>query len=66
MSLANVPDKRIFYRASVENNNSLKDVSFSEELLEQQINAALSDALEKMFNDPNMKKTIEEGAKVKK
>ena len=63
---ANVPDKRIFYRASVENNNSLKDVSFSEELLEKQINAVLSDALEKMFNDPKMKKTIEEGAKVKK
>ena len=63
---ANVPDKRIFYRASVENNNSLKDVSFSEELLEKQINAVLSDALEKMFNDPKMKKTIEEGATMKK
>jgi hypothetical protein len=63
---ANVPDKRIFYRASVENSNSLKDVSFSEELLEKEINAVLSDALEKMFNDPKMKKTIEEGAKIKK
>ena len=63
---ANVPDKRIFYRASVENSNSLKDVSFSEELLEKQINAVLSDALEKMFNDPKMKKTIEEGAMIKK
>jgi hypothetical protein len=63
---ANVPDKKIFYRASVENSNSLKDVSFSEELLEKQINAVLSDALEKMFNDPKMKKTIEEGAKIKK
>ena len=28
---ANVPDKKIFYRSSVENSNSLKDVSFSEE-----------------------------------
>ena len=63
---ANVPDKRIFYRASVENSNSLKDVSFSEELLEKEINAVLSDALEKMFNDPKMKKIIEEGAKIKK
>jgi hypothetical protein len=63
---ANVPDKKIFYRASVENSNSLKDVSFSEELLEKQINAVLSDALEQMFNDPKMKKTIEEGAKIKK
>jgi hypothetical protein len=64
--LANVSDKRIFYRASVENSNSLQDVSFSEELLEKQINAVLSDALEQMFNDPKMKKTIEEGAKIKK
>jgi hypothetical protein len=63
---ANVPDKRIFYRSSVENSNSLKDVSFSEELLEKQINAVLADALESMFNDPKMKKTIEEGAKIKK
>ena len=63
---ANVPDKRIFYRSSVENSNSLKDVSFSEELLEKQINAVLADALGSMFNDPKMKKTIEEGAKIKK
>lgn len=63
---ANVPDKRIFYRSSVENSNSLKDVSFSEELLEKQINEALSDVLESMFNDPKMKKTIEEAAKIKK
>ena len=63
---ANVPDKKIFYRSSVENSNSLKDVSFSEKLLEKQINAVLSDALEGMFNDPKMKKTIEEGAEIKK
>jgi len=63
---ANVPDKRIFYRSTVENSNSLKDVSFSEELLEKQINAVLSDALGQMFNDPKIKKTIEEGAKIKK
>jgi len=63
---ANVPDKKIFYRSTVENSNSLKDVSFSEELLEKQINAVLSDALGSMFNDPKMKKTIEEGAKIKK
>ncbi len=63
---ANVPDKKIFYRSTVENSNSLQDVSFSEELLEKQINAVLSDALGSMFNDPKMKKTIEEGAKIKK
>jgi hypothetical protein len=63
---ANVSDKKIFYRATVENSNSLKDVSFSEELLEKQINEVLSDALEQMFSDPKMKKTIEEGAKIKK
>ena len=43
---ANVPEKRIFYRSSVESTSSLKDVSFSEELLETQINTVLSDALE--------------------
>jgi len=63
---ANVPDKRIFYRSSVENSNSLQDVSFSEELLEKQINAVLSDALGSMFYDPKMKKIIEEGAQGKK
>ena len=63
---ANVPDKRIFYRSSIGSSSSLKDVSFSEELLEKQINAVLSDALEKMFNDPKMTKTIEEGAKIDK
>ena len=63
---ANIPDKRIFYRSTVENSNSLKDVSFSEELLAKQINAVLSDALGQMFNDPKMKQIIEEGAKIKK
>jgi hypothetical protein len=63
---ANVLDKRIFYRSSVESSSSLKDVSFSQELLQMQINAVLSDALERMFNDPKMKKTIEEAAKIKK
>ncbi len=63
---ANVPDKRIFYRSSVEDSNSLKDISFSEELLEKQINAVLSDALGQMLNDPKMKETIEEAAKIKK
>ncbi len=63
---ANVLDKRVFYRSSMENSNSLKDVSFSEGLLEKQINAVLSDALEGMFNDPKMKKVIEEGTKIKK
>jgi len=63
---ANVSDRRIFYRSSVESNSSLKDVSFSEELLQTQINAVLSDALEKMFNDPKVKKVIEEAAKIDK
>jgi hypothetical protein len=63
---ANVPDKRIFYRSSVKNSSSLKDVSFSEELLEKQINAVLSGALGQMFNDPKMTKTITDAAKTDK
>jgi len=61
--LANVPDKRIFYRSSVESSSSLKDISFSEELLEKQINGVLSDALERMFNDSKMKRQIEDESK---
>ncbi|HUH66660.1 MAG TPA: hypothetical protein VLZ07_09505 [Syntrophales bacterium] len=61
--LADVPEKKVFYRASVESSNSLKDVSFSPELLAKEINGVLSDAMERMFNDPKMRKTIEEKAK---
>lgn len=62
---ADVPEKRIFYRSSIESSASLKDVSFSEKILDKQISAVLSDVLEKMFNDPAMKKIIEDASKMK-
>lgn len=62
---ADVPEKRIFYRTSVASSSSLKDVSFSEKILDKQINAVFSDALEDMFNDPAMKTKIEDVAKMK-
>jgi len=62
---ADVPEKRIFYRTSIRSSASLKDVSFSEKILDKQINAVFSDALEDMFNDPAMKKEIEDVSKMK-
>jgi hypothetical protein len=43
----------------------LEEASFSEEILDKQISAVLSDALEKMFNDPAMRKRIEDALKMK-
>ena len=62
---ADVAQKRIFYRSSIENSASLEEASFSEEILDKQISAVLSDALEKMFNDPAMRKRIEDALKMK-
>jgi hypothetical protein len=62
---ADVLKKRIFYRSSIENSASLQDISFSEEILNKQISAVLSGALEKMFNDPAMRKRIEDALKMK-
>jgi hypothetical protein len=62
---ADVAHKRIFYRSSIENSASLQDISFSEEILNKQISAVLSGALEKMFNDPVMRKRIEDALKMK-
>ena len=62
---ADVPEKRIFYRSSVESSASLEDVSFSEKVLDKQMIAVFSDALEKMFNDPATKKGIEDASKTK-
>lgn len=51
---------KIIYRGSVESDASLQHVSFSEERLEEQINAAMSDAIEKIFQDKNMAQKIKE------
>ena len=62
---ADVAKKRIFYRSSIENSASLQDISFSEEILDKQISEVFSRALEKMFNDPAMRKRIEDALKMK-
>jgi len=62
---ADVLKKRIFYRSSIENSASLQDISFSEEILNKQISAVLSGALEKMFNDQAIKKKIDDALKTK-
>ena len=62
---ADVAQKRIFYRSSIENSASLEGASFSEEILNKQISAVLSGALEKMFNDQAIKKKIDDALKTK-
>jgi len=49
---------KILYRSSVESNTSLEHVSFSEARLEEQINVALGDAIEKVFEDRNVAQKI--------
>jgi hypothetical protein len=51
--LADAAAKKILYRMAVESNTSLEHVSFSEERLEKQINSALREAIEKIFEDKN-------------
>jgi hypothetical protein len=55
---ADVAKKKIFYRSTIDTGASWEDVSFAEEILEKQINAAFSDALEKMLNDPSMRNEL--------
>ena len=62
---ADVAQKRIFYRSSIENSASLEGASFYEEILNKQISAVLSGALEKMFNDQAIKKKIDDALKTK-
>jgi hypothetical protein len=62
---ADVTKKKIFYRSSIDGSASLEDVSFSEDILNKQINAALSDALEKILNDSVMRKKFEDASKIK-
>jgi hypothetical protein len=47
--LANTETRKVFYKVSVQSSVSLEHILFSEERLEEQINSALSDAIEKIF-----------------
>jgi hypothetical protein len=49
--LADPAKGKILYRSSVESNTLLEHVSFSEARLEEQINIAMGDAIEKFFED---------------
>jgi hypothetical protein len=51
---------KIFYRSSVKSNTSLEHVSFSEGRLEEQINIALGDAIEKVFEDRKLAQKLKE------
>lgn len=58
--LADAAKKRILYRTSVESNTSLEYFSFSEERLEKQINVALGEAIEKLFDDRKLAQKLKE------
>jgi hypothetical protein len=58
--IADIPTGKILYRSSVESNSSLEYVSFSEARLEEQINIAMGDAIEKVFEDKNLAQKIKE------
>jgi hypothetical protein len=51
---------KILYRSSVESNTSLEHVSFSEARLEEQINIAMGDAIEKVFEDRSVAQKLKE------
>jgi hypothetical protein len=58
--LADPAKGKILYRSSVESNTSLEHVSFSEARLEEQINIALADAIEKIFEDRKIAQKLKE------
>ncbi len=60
MVLADAASGKIIYRSSVESNTSLEHVSFSEARLEEQINIALADAIEKVFEDKKLARKLKE------
>ncbi len=50
----------MLYKGSVESNTALEHVSFSEARLEEQLNIALGDAIEKIFEDKSLAQKIKE------
>ncbi|HPL62261.1 MAG TPA: hypothetical protein PK587_00720 [Syntrophales bacterium] len=61
--LADAEKGRILYRAAAESSTSLDHVLFSEDRLESQINTALSDAVEKLFEGKAIDNKIREALK---
>jgi hypothetical protein len=60
LELADPAKGKILYRSSVETNTSLEHVSFSQARLEEQINIALGDAIEKIFEDSKIAQKLKE------
>jgi hypothetical protein len=58
--IADAAKGKILYRSSVESNSSLEHVSFSEARLEKQINVALGEAIEKIFEDRKIARSLKE------
>jgi hypothetical protein len=56
--VADVKRKKIFYQIAVEANPSMKHVRFSEEMLAQQINGALTEAIENIFEGKKLYEKI--------
>jgi len=55
---ANPRDGKIFYKVSTNSSSSLEHILFSEERLEEQINGALSEAIEKVFEGKELQRKI--------
>ncbi len=62
---ADTTSGKIFFRVTTESSASLEHVLFSEEKLEQQINTALSDAIEKIFESRELSDLIRKAAEQK-
>ena len=63
LSFADVQRKRIFYRVTSESSSSLTHAFLSEQRLENEINAVLSSALEKVIEDGETGRRIREALK---
>jgi len=58
--LADAVKGKILYRSSVESDSSLEHVSFSEARLAEQLNIAMGDAVEKVFEDRKLAQKLKE------
>ena len=63
LTFANTARGKIFHTLTTDSSTSLDHVLFSEEKMEQQINAALAGAIEKLFDGRDIMTIINEGAK---
>ena len=57
---ADVQRKKILYTHTLESSSTYRDVRFQKERMEQELNAALSTAVEKLFEDDKVARLIEE------